>query len=259
MDTVKNRLSQIKGSLVTKDEVVEASKAILDVLEKKLGDRLDSTEKSLSNYGKKLETLETGVILHAGKMIDKLIGEEVAKHLAALSAVHQEKVLELEKAHRAREVNTISRVSKALEEEFSKRIEVISGKGGQLAEVLKSYELGYQAGLDQVKMLLQALPVPQVNVTIPDHAIQVKQLPSHVSFNLPDQAIQVKMMPSHVDVHIPEKAISVQMEKSIVNIHPEVKSPDVHVNMPRRRVKKLITYGEDNRPMTVTEIEEEDK
>ncbi len=259
MDTVKNRLSQIKGSLVTKDEVIEASKAILDVLEKKLSDRLNTAEKSLSHYEKKLSDIETGVMFHVGKMVEKFIGDELSKHLAHLVTSHQEKMLELEKSYRAREMDTVARVSKAFEEEFGKRIKLLSGSGDQIADLMKSYEMGYNTGLEQVKMLLKSLPVPQVNVSIPEHAIQIKQLPSHVNFSVPDHAIQVKMMPSHVDVHFPEKAISVQMEKSIINVHPEVKSPDVHVSVPRMRVKKLITYDQEGRPAEVTETQEKEE
>jgi len=290
MDIARKKPPQASKDFATKDETIQAGKAVFDEvklllskslveLETKTGsqelrERLIGVEKSLSDYHRRLGDVKSSSISQAGKMLEKMLGEEVGKHLQTLTKAYQEKVQELEKANRAREMDAISRVTKALEVEFSRRLDAIAGqKGDYLANIQKSYELGYQAGFDQIKTLLQSLPVPQVNISVPENAIQVKQQPSQVTVNVPDHAIEVKMLPSQVilpenaiqmkmlpsqvDVHVPEKAIQVQMEKSLVTVNvPEQKAADVHFNVPVRKVKKLISYDSLGRPVEIIEIEE---
>ena len=95
------------------------------------------------------------------------------------------------------------------------------------------------AAYESLQNMIRSLPIPQVNVSVPENAI--KMMPSHVQVNVPHEAIQVNVP----NVIIPEKSINVQVAPA-----------EVTVALPQRitKVEKSILYDpQSGRPARIVE------
>ena len=155
------------------------------------------------------------------------------------------------------EINLVSRVVKVLRKEVE---DMVSSIMISVKEQIEEMSRRYEASLNHTHELIKSLPTPQVNFSVPENAIQIKQLPSQVNVESPQ-----------VHFSVPENAIQIKQEKSIVNFTmPEMKSPDIHVNVPelklpqvnvnvpkRGKVSKSISYDDNGRPIQIEEREDD--
>lgn len=121
----------------------------------------------------------------------------------------------------------VLRIGKMFQREFESRI---AGMEKNLEVLQKSHD----DSISSILQLLKSLPIPQVSVTVPDKAIEVKQLPSQVT--IPKDAITVNVQQKDVVVNIPKQdqpKIEVAAPSVTVNV-PEQKPADIHVNVPRQ-------------------------
>jgi hypothetical protein len=163
---------------------------------------------------------------------------------------------------------------------------------GLYEEKMQEMHSIYDGTLNQVKSILQSLPIPQVNVTssqvnvsVPENAIQIQQSTPNVNVSVPENSIRIEQSTPNVNVNVPESAI--KMEPSIVNMtmpenaikvdvrqEPSVVNmaipkeafkfdlnqaiPNVNVNVPKAKpIKKHISYDELGRPDCIIQTEEE--
>lgn len=208
--------------------------------------------------------------------------EKISKELAiqAAKAIHDEVIQSLD--------NRINSMSNEMKMLIGRQVEIESVKALQplleridsLEKSLNKHTIDFQKSLDErMKMLenfhssmestVKNIPTPIINVTIPESAILVKQLPAEIHFpsdaikfdmgsslesvfkalpapqvsvNVPKDAIEIKQLPSHV--HIPENAIVVDMKAP--NVIVNEKAFNVNLKQPRRQktVRKKIEYSQ---------------
>ncbi len=284
---VRERLLLSEGPPVSQQEVLETAKIIRDETRNFISHQMKSLQQEV-------ERLDTGLGTRFGEELDrhtknlrdelarreKSYGErldsrsrELGEQLLSLEKSYGEKLVELNSYHssqlQASEKSYGERLA-LLEKSYQERLLVLEKSLGERVALL---EASYFAGLEQVKELLKALPIPQV--IVPENAIQVKQLPSQVV--LPEGAIRVDVNQStpQVNVSIPEKSLSVEVHQlpSIVNMteksfHFTVDQPAPQVNfsvpenafhleVPQRGlVRKSISYNDHGQPVEILESEE---
>lgn len=122
------------------------------------------------------------------------------------AAIHDELRLSMSAGLKSFESDLMLRVGAMFEKELNRRV---TPTMKEMEDRMIALEKSYENGMKQVQSILKALPTPIVNLSVPENAIQVKQLP--VQFNVPENAIQVKMEPSQVVV--PENAFNVSLHK----------------------------------------------
>ena len=121
-------------------------------------------------------------------------------------------------------------IATRLGSQFEKMVQDQSSQlHGHYEQKMLTLHGAYDNTMQQVKSLLQSLPAPVVNVSVPE-----QQVPQ-VNVNIPEQKT-------------PEVNITL----------PEQSPPQIQVNVPRARpIKKHITYDDLGRPETITESQEE--
>lgn len=165
-----------------------------------------------------------------------------------------------------------SEFGKALAGEFDKRLPALVVEfQGQVAELRNSY----QFGLEQMQNFLRSLPVPNVNVSLPEMVAQVN-VPElrnpDIHVNVPEAVIQVNPTPftfQTPEVKAPDVHVTLPEQRPVFNV-PQQKAPVVNftppkqeasivnVTVPKRKVKKTFTYDEaTGRPLNVVEEEVE--
>lgn len=161
-------------------------------------------------------------------------------------------------------------ITDRLEKEFSKRLPLVQAQHKKELSVLRqvyekkleTLQKAYEAGQEQIKSLLQNLPAPYIQFSVPEKAIEIKQLPSQVMVSVPENAIEVKQLPSQVSVEVKpadvQPVINLPEQKSIIQM-PEQAAPVVNVSVPPPRlVKKTFEYSQHGQPLTVMEEEIKD-
>ena len=130
------------------------------------------------------------------------------------------------------EINLVSRVVKVLRKEVE---DMVSSIMISVKEQIEEMSRRYEASLNHTHELIKSLPTPQVNFSVPENAIQIKQEKSIVNFTMPEM--------KSPDIH--------------VNV-PELKLPQVNVNVPKRgKVSKSISYDDNGRPIQIEEREDD--
>jgi len=159
------------------------------------------------------------------------------------------------------------RVGRAVAQDYDRKFLVQDDAREQLAATIRS-EVSAQiqqvremllTGLDQIRLLVQALPVPQVINQIPESR------PPDVHF---DPVVNVSPTPYEIrlpDVLSPEVVVNVPEQQSVVHVAapnvnvavPEQQPPTVSVNVPAIKTsRKFIQYDDMNRPAIITTEED---
>lgn len=156
-------------------------------------------------------------------------------------------------------------IGRELEKQFGERLEEIEERLAErmdaivreCREQVSTLRHIYEDSIKQMMELVKSLPIPKVDVTVPENAIVVRNEPSNVNLTLPEQPVP------HVTVNVesappPDVIVKVPEQKApevTVNV-PQQKAPEVKVEIPQPRlVQKTITYDEYGRPETITEEE----
>lgn len=226
------------NDLVSQEEVLTAVKALKHRLEK---DILVAVKTLKDHTADQIPSLLSSEVQKAFQESEegwekRLLDMEgrFAKHLQDVEEKHLRDLRELSSRH--------ERQVKELEERSSREVKALLEFHSQSTTHLESLIKG-----------LSQLPPPQVQVTVPENAIQVKQLPSEVHIESP----QVFVPPDSVRVHL-DQPPAPQVVISDKAFHLQIDQPPAHVsvNVPHPRlVTKHIEYDQYGRPMHIEERE----
>lgn len=210
------------------------------------------------------------------KSLQQLEDEEVVDTAKAIHDVVMEKVPE-EINQRLKDVEhdtallVGSLVEKMLTEKFKEwedrftemkgLVKTLGDMVGSSKSRMEGLEVSYLGGMNQVKALLQNMPIPQLTVNIPKDAIQINQLPSVVNIakdsinvqvdrpivNVPEGSIQVNVQQTPSIVNVPRDAINVHVQQptSVVNIPKDainVRVPASVVNIPESAIQVKVDH-----------------
>lgn len=213
--------------LVTKEDLLQASKAIHDSVKESVFDKFQTLDIDL---GSKVVKILEG-------RFDKSLSSQLAKSLGDLKEQYDKQLGLVESKYTKRLEDIQDFYSKKfldLERKYQER------ENSQEEKFLLLQKM-HEIGLENIKTLLEkiSIPAPRVEVKVP------KQETPIVNVAVPESK------PPDIHVNVPEA----RTPDVHVNV-PEQKSPDVHVNVPSPRlVKKSLRYDEFNRPVEISEEE----
>ncbi len=244
-------------SPLTEEDLLQTAKAVRDQLLSALDKRLKPIEKSLAALQSFLDK-SSG----EGEIKTKSLVESSEARVKALVETRLDSVRDLigavgSKGDGEAGIDIAVRVTKMLEQRFDKSVANLDSRTKELTVKLasvmddaerkavireqvlvKSYEeklermsKGYEAGVEQLKSILDGFRIPAPQVTF-----------------------SPEIKPSDVNVMVP------QQPAPVVNV--ETKPPDVHVTVPPTPLrKKTFSYDDMGRPLEVTEreIKEDDQ
>ena len=156
-------------------------------------------------------------------------------------------------------------VGEALEKKLDGKIKAA---GDSLRQELAQARREADRSTYKLEKLIKAIPAPTVNVAAPSVTMQ----PAEVNVTVPKQeqpTIQVNVPKlDQPEVRVSVEAPQISVEAPTVNVAapqvtvespeiriPELKQPEIKVEVPRRKITKTITYDSDGKPQTITEEE----
>ncbi len=221
----------ISSPMATKEDMLQASKAVHDKIQHDLDGRFKSLgDDLLLSIGKALEgrldkRLDGEFEKRLAVELDartKALGEVYAKRLEALEDAHTKRLADLD-AH-------YKRLEQARDEVHRREV-------GFLKEA-------FRAGLEQIRSFVQGLqlPAPVVHLSAPDlhpvFNVDLPKLSPTIQMAVPDGCLTVV-----AEVRMPELPVEVKM--------PALPAPVVHFSTPP--MKKTHFYDDHNRPFQTIE------
>lgn len=197
-----------------------------------------------------------GDLLEAGKAIHDKLHDGLDKRTKQLQ---QETLLQTGQvlAKSLGEVKgDLDKLTKDLEGEKADRHQNVAALRKEMSDRLEALEKMFAEGFSKMVEAIKSLPTPTVGVTIPENAILVQQVPSHVDVHLPEMSPNISLPEMAPVVNVPELHPTFHMPQlSPVFQVPEQQSV-INVNVPKpRRVTKSFQYDQNGRPLSVTESE----
>jgi hypothetical protein len=194
------------------------------LLEASYAEQLSSTTKSLeSEVERRLETKSLGLQKSSQSVYDRQMAEKSAflQEAYKTNMLSAAKMLE-EKVTKEMETKTAAMIQ-SFQATLTKMAEDLRRSEKSFEQRLASLSKMHEAGFEQIKSIVQGLPVPQVHLSVPESAINVN----------------VKQEP--VEVNIQDKAFNISVENKL--------------EVPKRTTtsEKSIVYGPTGRPETIVE------
>ncbi len=291
---MRNRISTPE-SKVSKTDLIQASKAIYDELKTSMNMEFVEVKSLLADNKSFSDQVKSALASRFDDVEERVRNAETKMVVRVGKTINDEITRILEKKLEDLELNLVARVSKTFEDEFSKRLDNILGrfesKVSSHEEKVLLLKNAHEIESSQIKSLLQSLslPVPQVNVSIPEYKSMDERMEERVAglqkayegglFEMKEMLSIFKSMPSPVvnvtmpsqeaptvNVTMPEQkalaapivTVNVPEQKApVVTVNvPEQKAPEVTVQVPQPRlVTKHLVYDEYGRPSVIEERE----
>ncbi len=250
------------------EALVEASKAIYDAVKELLDNRLGEMEgrfKSLeAQLQTKMQDRDERLHMHFGKALEgefrKMVEGEFVKRLPAHADEFRDMVDTLRSAYQF----GMSQIELVLRGLPTPNVQIMVPEQRPPDVHVTSPAITNQVMVPDQQAIFNVhvpeLKLPQINVQVPEQHQPVVNV--HVpQQERPEIYVNAETKPSIVNVTMPEQKapdvhVTVPEPKSIVN----VTSPDVHVNLPRRKLRKTFRYDEQTgRPLDVVEEEMDER
>lgn len=243
-----NRIARIVKAVtpqISEEQLLTIAKAIHDAVLEQLNPQFETGYKNLQDRNK--------------EEVSGLVARLVSKEFSLLGPQLKQQTDDA-KAEIKKQVEGLHELFDGVRNSLNQKTDSLDKRVAEFSEHMNS------SVRENLLSLIKDLPIPRVVVPAEAIRVDVQQAVFSPNISLPEMApifspnIQmpegtapiVNVASPNVEVNIPKQ------EPSIVNVSvPEMKAPDVIVNVPKRSlVRKSFTYSEDGRPLEVIEKEE---